>query len=312
MVSANPEQATSRGELAECLRHLHITADRPSYRMLEQETAHAGGKFPGTRLERVRLGRSTIADVLAGRKFPGKAFLLTFVEACGIDIENDRRWDQAWDRLALSDPRTAPLGGEIAQPRQKNVELVTQAEIRAADRGAERDQRDSQNSVGHATSGESSEPLRSWICDTCGEPITDPTRALVVWRSDGDSYTYSDFMIVHKTFRREANPRHCDPGAKSGYIMNLDLDHFFGVNGLTMLLSWLSIGPLKDGGGSRIASSDLDAFVDLVRRVQVPNYEQARPRFREEDTRYWLDDANEYYPYLPEVLDRVAKGTLGR
>ena len=182
MVSANPEQATSRGELAECLRHLHITADRPSYRTLEQETAHAGGKFPGTRLERVRLGRSTVADVLAGRKFPGKAFLLTFVEACGIDIKNDRRWEQAWDRLR-SAIRAPPHRAAEAQPRQKNVELLTQAEIRAADRGAERDQHDSQNSVVHATSGESSEPLRSWICDTCGEPITDPTRALVVWRA---------------------------------------------------------------------------------------------------------------------------------
>jgi hypothetical protein len=263
-------------------------------------------------MERVRLGRSTIADVLAGRKFPGKAFLLTFVEACGVNIESDHRWEQAWDRLELGDLHPAPPGGEIVQPQQEDVELLAQAWIRATDHGAERYHRDTQNSVVHATSGESSEPLRSWICDTCSEPITDPTRALVVWRSDADSYTYSDFLIVHKTFRDRANPRYCDPEAEAGYTMSLDLDRILGVNGLTMLLSWLSYGPLKGGGGSRIAPSDLDAFVDLVRRVQVPNYEQARPRFRDEHTRHYLDDANEYYPYLPEVLERVAKGTLGR
>ena len=46
------------------------------------------------------LTRATLNDVLLGRKFPGKAFLLTFVSTCGIDIENDVRWEQAWDRLA--------------------------------------------------------------------------------------------------------------------------------------------------------------------------------------------------------------------
>jgi CspA family cold shock protein len=51
-------------------------------------------------LKRVRLTRSTVSDVLLGRKFPGKAFLLTFVDACGVDLERDRRWEQAWDRLA--------------------------------------------------------------------------------------------------------------------------------------------------------------------------------------------------------------------
>ena len=39
--------------------------------------------------------------MLLGQKFPGKAFMLTFVDACGIDLENDRRWEQAWDRLAV-------------------------------------------------------------------------------------------------------------------------------------------------------------------------------------------------------------------
>jgi hypothetical protein len=96
----DPATAGSLDELAACLRHVHLLADKPAYRALEHQTAREGGFLPGARLKRVRLTRSTLSDVLLGRKFPGKAFLLTFVDACGIDLEDDRRWEQAWDRLA--------------------------------------------------------------------------------------------------------------------------------------------------------------------------------------------------------------------
>jgi Histidine kinase-, DNA gyrase B-, and HSP90-like ATPase len=100
MNDLDPITAASLDDLATCLRQLHLRADMPTYRALEQQTARAGGFLPGTRLKRVRLTRSTLTDVLRGRKFPRKAFLLTFVDACGIDLENDRGWEQAWDRLA--------------------------------------------------------------------------------------------------------------------------------------------------------------------------------------------------------------------
>src|SRR5262249_373690 len=100
MNDLDPTTAASLDDLATCLRQLHLRADMPTYRALEQQTARAGGFLPGTRLKRVRLTRSTLTDVLRGRKFPRKAFLLTFVDACGIDLENDRGWEQAWDRLA--------------------------------------------------------------------------------------------------------------------------------------------------------------------------------------------------------------------
>jgi hypothetical protein len=56
--------------------------------------------LPGTDLRRIPLKRATIAEVLAGQAFPRKAFLLTFAEACGVDLQADHRWEQAWDRLA--------------------------------------------------------------------------------------------------------------------------------------------------------------------------------------------------------------------
>jgi CRP-like cAMP-binding protein len=69
--------------------------------------------------------------MLIARKFPGKAFLLTFVEACGIDIENDLRWAQAWDRLAFQYlyPHAYP-GAEVGKepPRPQQAESAVRAD----------------------------------------------------------------------------------------------------------------------------------------------------------------------------------------
>lgn len=157
------------------------------------------------------------------------------------------------------------------------------------------------------TTEASSGPLRAWTCDTCGEPITDPERALVIWQTSDDHRHYHSFRIVHKSI----DGRRCDPGARSGFMMNLDLNYFLGPEGLALLLSWLSAGPLKGGGECRVAAEGMDAYTDLVRRLQLPHYEEARPKFGDEHTRHWLDDANEVYPYLPDVLERVANGILG-
>ncbi|MDG4760484.1 hypothetical protein [Micromonospora sp. WMMD710] len=144
---------------------------------------------------------------------------------------------------------------------------------------------------------------RTWICDSCGDGITDPGMALVVWRSGPE---YRDFLIVHKS----VGGRDCDPEAGAGYTGNLELKFFLGLEGLTRLLGWLSAGPIRNVPDSNRVS-DMDGFVDLVRRVQIPWYEQARSRFRDEQTHHWLGDANEYYPYQPDVLQRIAQERLG-
>lgn len=100
MNDLDPSQAASADDLARCLRQLHTRADSPSYRTLEDRTKHQNGFLPGTKIERVPLRRTKLGEVLQGKLFPRKAFLLTLVEACGIDLETDRRWEQAWDRLA--------------------------------------------------------------------------------------------------------------------------------------------------------------------------------------------------------------------
>lgn len=117
----DPTQAANRAELAEYLQRLHTRADKPSYRQLEARTVHAVGLLPGTNLRRVPLKRGSITDVLAGTTFPRKAFLLTFVEACGVDLEADRRWEQAWINLAdrRSDPAAEIPAGQLDELREQ-------------------------------------------------------------------------------------------------------------------------------------------------------------------------------------------------
>jgi hypothetical protein len=150
------------------------------------------------------------------------------------------------------------------------------------------------------------------VCDSCGDLVTaEENSGIVVWRTDrsDDGNKDFDFKIVHKSIQSDPEPRLCDPGARRGYVSNLPLSVFLGPDGLAMLLSWLSIGPLRGGGQSpRVA--DMDEFVSFVRRVQTPYYEEARFRFADEDTRQRLDDANEYYPYVPETLRRIAEGDV--
>jgi len=117
MDDLDPSKADSVGDLAACLMRVRLCAGEPAYRALERQTLHASGLLLGTRLERVRLTRSTLSDVLRGRKFPSKAFLLTFVDACGIDLETDPRWAQAWDRLAVQDQQAGPAAEEVERLR---------------------------------------------------------------------------------------------------------------------------------------------------------------------------------------------------
>ena len=139
-------------------------------------------------------------------------------------------------------------------------------------------------------------PLKSWRCDSCGDEINDPSTALVIARYD-DLKPF-DWLIVHKGDS-------CDPGASAGYMLNVSLSSFLGEEGLAHLLALLSPGPIKGGSGCRIAN--FEQYVDLVRRVQTPYYEEARTKFDDEDVHHQFGDANEYYPYVPKSLRNIAQ-----
>ncbi|WP_158566944.1 FxSxx-COOH system tetratricopeptide repeat protein [Actinomadura craniellae] len=67
-------------------------ADNPSYRNLEKQAITRGQVMP----------RTTLGEVLNGRRFPSKIFLRTFLKLCGVDPDTDPRWEQTWNRIAVA------------------------------------------------------------------------------------------------------------------------------------------------------------------------------------------------------------------
>lgn len=136
-------------------------------------------------------------------------------------------------------------------------------------------------------------PLTCWYCDVCKKPIDEIDRGYVIWRSD-EAGMARDFKIIHKVV--------CDDNQ---YPSSLALRDFVGPKGLVILTSLLSLGPIKSHFGdpphNRVA--DMDQWVDLMRRVQIPHYEEARHRlFSKEAYLHENDDSNEVGPYLPDQL----------
>jgi len=138
-------------------------------------------------------------------------------------------------------------------------------------------------------------PLTKWYCDVCGDAIETAGEAYVVWKSV--EMRAQHFRIVHRT--------KCDKD--KSFTASGPLEQFVGPRGLAYCLSFLSIGPVKKliGQGSHCEAADLDEFVDFMRRVQTPFYEEARRLFKDRD---FLDDwydANEVLPYLPDELVKI-------
>ncbi|MFI8203584.1 FxSxx-COOH system tetratricopeptide repeat protein [Streptomyces sp. NPDC085937] len=123
----DPSQASNKEDLARFMRMIRAQADSPSYRDLEKSAA-AQGKGRS-------LPRTTLGEVLRGRKFPSKAFLLTFVELCGAEPGEVQVWETTWNRLAVqykvSEPATRSdesHAQQLARARQRTAELEEQCE----------------------------------------------------------------------------------------------------------------------------------------------------------------------------------------
>jgi len=119
----------------------------------------------------------------------------------------------------------------------------------------------------------------------------------VIWKST-DDLKYHDYKIIHQ--------KKCDIKA---FPCSAALKDFMGERGLAYLLSKLSIGPIKEAlnQGSHCQVTNFDEFVDFMRRVQTPFYEEARRQFKNPDLLDDYYDSNEVAPYCPSDLEKIIK-----
>lgn len=139
-------------------------------------------------------------------------------------------------------------------------------------------------------------PLTIWYCDVCGKPINDVNEVLLIWKSDKNMKDY-DFKFVHKATNEK---RGCD---MESYPSNMHLSEFLGLDGMAYLMSFLSHGNAIRKNGNSI--KNLDEFIDVIRRIQTPYYEEARRYFHTEKTQRLIEGCNEYYPYTQNILKKI-------
>lgn len=145
-------------------------------------------------------------------------------------------------------------------------------------------------------------PLKKWFCDTCNEVIESPEEAFIIWESQDELDT--DFRIIHGG--------RCDDRSLTS---STPLTDYLGPDGLSNMLSSLSAGPIKNTQGERSdCDVNLDAFIDLIRRLHLPYYEEARRLFRTEECLRDNADSNEFSPYcvaeLRETIRRYGRNGL--
>lgn len=136
----------------------------------------------------------------------------------------------------------------------------------------------------------------SWYCDVCGETIQNSNDGYVIWKTQPNAH---DFKIIHQV--------KCD--LKGDYSASAALDDFLGDDGLAYLLTQLSCGLVAKNIGrpSHCDITDFDEYVDFIRRVQTPLYEEARRHFSKLNLLSDYSDANELLPYTQSELQHIIK-----
>ena len=153
--------------------------------------------------------------------------------------------------------------------------------------------------------------LQEFICDTCGEKINSIEDGYVEFMKDAASQELNEFHIVHnkpssplegdgKCFQHENEPGRRD----------LPLSHFFGQDSLNRIYSFLDAGVFiyPNNDGPRIGN--IREYVDFMRRLTIPNYEEARQYMQDAEEDNLFDGANETGIYsqrkLLEIIDRYS------
>ncbi|MCU6481295.1 hypothetical protein [Arthrobacter sp. A2-55] len=135
-------------------------------------------------------------------------------------------------------------------------------------------------------------PLTIWYCDNCKGQITEPHAGTVSWNdptvvSDNVGVVQNDFpekfYILHKGA--------CDNMQR--LPKSHDLNTMLGVNGLQWWAGYLWNGPTT-APMNFVPGVDLKPAMELLYRLQVPYYEQARRYFNTSYSQYLTDSTTTF------------------
>lgn len=130
-------------------------------------------------------------------------------------------------------------------------------------------------------------PLEQWYCDNCGEVINAPEDGWLEWYHDRGEYDSNEgYRIVHHDKKCMYDDKRLFAENKS--VSDMHLTAYIGPDGLVSLLSHIEFNNAKD-------NSEL---VDIIRRLHIPYYEEARRYHRVAEAEGFFSGENEVTRYL--------------
>lgn len=136
------------------------------------------------------------------------------------------------------------------------------------------------------------QPLAEFVCDTCSELIASPDDGWLEWFRDSHGAA-TGFRIVHHL---KASPLAAESAAGCYYdrerrASDMHLRHCLGADGLVHLLAVLES-----------ALADPAEVIEIIRRLQIPHYEEARLYWDRAEEDLYFEGSNEVWPYTQEAL----------
>ena len=95
-----------------------------------------------------------------------------------------------------------------------------------------------------------------YTCDVCGKLILDTEDAFLAWSRNKSTYKFEGFFIAHRV-------------CFDNFHMEMELTSALHIDGLAKLIVMLEEGLV----------ADIDSFTEVMKRLYLPHYEEARKYF---------------------------------
>lgn len=155
--------------------------------------------------------------------------------------------------------------------------------------------------------------MTQFICDTCGEIINRPEEGWIEWISKSDfekeTREIHSFNIVHHYSSSPLATPHnegCYQHSREPGRSDIHLNQFISDNyKMTNILRFLDIGPYHNPEYKGTDITDMRQYVETVRRLTIPYYEEARLYWNKALEDGYFQDSNEIWIYGVQNLKKL-------
>jgi hypothetical protein len=144
-------------------------------------------------------------------------------------------------------------------------------------------------------------PLKQFICDTCRQIINKPEEGWIEWISNRNPKTGTNeihsFNIVHhssSSHLARTNSKTCYQHKGKSGRRDIPLNDFINENHkMSNILSMLDVGPYHNPDYKGTEITDLRQYVEIMRRLTIPYYEEARQYWEKAQDDGYFDGCTE-------------------